>query len=113
MAYRIARADGEVVEGELAFGEMLRVPTADEQVDVQITPRRGVNVGVGKSERLQCTCRGGEVGIVLDARGRPFDPAAEEDPGRRRERNARWAEVMDACPARAWTAGGEARELPA
>ena len=97
MAYRIGRHGAQPVVGELAFGQMLRVPLAeDEEADVEIVPVRGVDVGAGSSSPLARRCRGGEVGIVLDARGRPLQLA--DDESERRRQLVSWLRALDLYP---------------
>jgi len=101
MSYRISIPGAAAVEGELAFGEVIRVRASQQdRVEVEIVPARGIDVGAGKSNRLVRTCRGGEVGIVLDARGRPIRFAS--DPAQRREQAARWLRALDVYPREAF-----------
>lgn len=94
---RITPPAGAPVEAELKVGEMLRVPAGkDEQVEVDITPVRGVDMGAGPSRRLTTRCRGGEVGVVVDARGRPI--AFADDPAERRRQAAEWLRALDIYP---------------
>ena len=80
----------------MAFGEMLRVPAGvGEQVQVEIAPVRGVDVGAGSSARLRRSCPGGEVGIVIDARGRPLDGAEE---AHNRSELRQWLRALDVYP---------------
>jgi len=97
LRYSLRAPGGRDAEGEMKAGEIMRFPAgADEQVEAEITPSRGVDVGAGPSRRLEAKCRGGEVGIVIDARGRPiqFDP----DPASRRAQVAGWLRALDAYP---------------
>jgi len=97
LAYRLARSGGEPFVGDLAFGQMLRIPVDEgDRLDVDVTPVRGVDVGAGSSARLRTTCRGGQVGVVLDARGRPLQHVAEEQ--ERRRQADRWLQALDAYP---------------
>ena len=103
MSYRIVLPDSAPLEGELAFGELLRVPAAEDQwAEVIITPARGVDVGAGKSVRLERECRGGAVGIVLDARGRPIRFAP--DAPARQEQSAKWLGALEVYPPEAFVA---------
>jgi hypothetical protein len=95
--YRLTPPGSAALEGELAFGEMLRVPAGEEYyVKVDITPARGVDVGAGKSNRLLARCRGGQVGIVLDTRGRPLQLPGDE--AERLSRVNGWLRAMDVYP---------------
>jgi uncharacterized protein (TIGR01319 family) len=103
MRYRARTPSGEEFEGDLPFGKMLRVPAReDEWVEVEVSPARGVDVGAGKSVRLVRKCRGGQVGVVLDARGRPIH--LPEDQEERRTMLVEWLRTMDVYPKKAYTA---------
>jgi hypothetical protein len=57
----------------LNVGEMRLIRLgADERVRAVLTPSRGFDVGAGPGKRLECELRGGTVGLMLDARGRPL-----------------------------------------
>jgi hypothetical protein len=97
LRYALTGPDGRRLVGELKVGGMLRVPAGPgESVEVDLSPARGVDVGAGPSRRLQRSCRGGQAGVVIDARGRPiqFSSDAQE----RRRQVVEWAQVLDAYP---------------
>ena len=103
MAYRVARPGSPPLQGELPFGGMLRIQAGqDEWLEVEVTPARGVDVGAGKSERLVHRCRGGQVGIVLDARGRPI--RLPRDPSECRRQVAHWLRDLEVYPEQALVA---------
>jgi len=96
LAYRI-RVGSRLTEGELAFGEVLRVPAREgEECQVEIDPVRGIDVGAGPNRRLKRECRGGAVGIVLDARGRPL--RFPEEAARRKEVVRGWFDAVGLYP---------------
>jgi len=97
LSYHIKPPQGDVLEGDLAWGDVMLVPAgAEEACEVDVRPARGVDVGAGPSRPLARQCRGGQVGVVLDARGRPIlFPAEAED---RRRIIARWLSTMDIYP---------------
>jgi hypothetical protein len=100
MKYRLTLPGLGPVQGELTFGEMLRIPASEEEyAEVDIAPARGVDVGAGQSNRLLTQCRGGQVGIVLDARGRPLKLA--EDEAERASQLAGWLRALDVYPQKA------------
>lgn len=64
--------------GALRFGEVKRLPLADgESANVVVEPARGFDVGAGPGRRVGREVRGGTVGLILDARGRPLELPAE------------------------------------
>jgi len=91
--YKVSTANG-TVEGGLDWGQILRVEAgSDETLNVEITPARGVDVGAGSSQPLVTSCRGGQVGLVLDARGRPI--LFPRDAQARRGLVSAWYQAMD------------------
>jgi hypothetical protein len=64
----------EKICGELMFGELRLIPASYEPVRVTLTPSKGLDVGNGRNEILETEVYGGDVGIILDGRGRqPFN----------------------------------------
>jgi len=60
--------------GELTFGELELVELGiDETAEIEVKPGRGFDVGAGPGKTLKRTVRGGTVGLILDARGRPLE----------------------------------------
>jgi len=73
MTVAIEMPDGNTKEEEVSFGEIKKIPfKGNEAAKVQISPRRGFDVGAGQGRKREAIVTGGEVGIVLDGRGRPL-----------------------------------------
>jgi len=90
--YAIQRPDGEVVTGELAWGEIrLFRLAAEERASVRLTPYHHTDVGAGAGVELETEVTGGVVGLVLDGRGRPIDVTPADAP-------AAWAKELEAYP---------------
>jgi uncharacterized protein (TIGR01319 family) len=79
-AYQASLPQG-VQTGELRVGQLLRFPL-EGVAEVVVRPGRGWDVGAGPGQELRAQVRGGEVGLVLDGRGRPirFAERAAERP---------------------------------
>ncbi|HWL09819.1 MAG TPA: glutamate mutase L [Planctomicrobium sp.] len=61
--------------GGLSFGELKTLPLAvGETAQIELVPARGVDLGNGPGSVVNGTIRGGTVGVILDARGRPLWP---------------------------------------
>ncbi|MBA3316392.1 MAG: glutamate mutase L [Planctomycetota bacterium] len=59
--------------GEMAFGALRLFPLADgAAATVTIHPARGFDCGAGSGKEITKEVRGGTVGLILDARGRPL-----------------------------------------
>jgi hypothetical protein len=68
---------------ELRYGDITVIPLPrDKQSEVTIQPRR-VELEPGQSGSRRFTVNGGELGLILDARGRPWrfprDPKERQD----------------------------------
>jgi len=65
--------------GEMLCGDMLLFPLAEEEwATVTVEPRRGYDFGEGSGKRVEFKVRGGTVGLILDARGRPLMVPTDE-----------------------------------
>ena len=93
----VIKTESGTLEGEMKYGDLLKVPLGDEEVaEVEIEPERGVDVGAGPNRPLETECSGGQVGLILDARGRPLNlPDDEEE---RRELVKTWNRAVDVYP---------------
>ena len=88
--------------GEMAYGDISLIPLAEGQTaKVTIEPERGFDVGAGPGKRAEREVRGGAVGIVLDARGRPLLVPADRATGR--PLVEKWAKALDLYPGLATT----------
>lgn len=83
----------DVRHGELA---LVDVPRSDVPVVAHITPERRYDVGAGVGKPRTVELVGGVVGVVVDARGRPFSlPSSAEA---RVAALERWAATLDEYP---------------
>ena len=93
----VIKTESGTLEGEMKYGDLLKVPLGDEEVaEVEIEPERGVDVGAGPNRPLVTECSGGQVGLILDARGRPLN--LPEDEEERRELVRTWNRAVDVYP---------------
>jgi uncharacterized protein (TIGR01319 family) len=78
--------------GELACGDvaLVRVPP-EQEVEVVVEPASGFDLGAGPGKRIARRIKGGTVGILFDARGRPL--TLPESAADRRAAVARWAQT--------------------
>jgi len=83
--------------GSLNVGDIELVPLGEaDEVTVVIEPAKGFDVGAGPGRRRECTLRGGTVGLIFDARGRPV--MVPEDRAESRTIVRRWVEAMRLYP---------------
>jgi len=90
----------------IAAGDLQRVPLAPgARARAAIEPARGVDVGAGPGVPLDAELEGGEVGLLLDGRGRPL--AMPSDARERIASIERWIAALDLYPG-----AGAARGVP-
>ncbi len=83
---------------DVAFGDLglLPLPTG-RRATLTATPERGFDLGAGRGRPVTREVRGGEVGVIVDARGRqPFHLPA--DPAARIERLRAWNRALSLYP---------------
>ncbi|MCW4049000.1 MAG: glutamate mutase L [Candidatus Bathyarchaeota archaeon] len=67
------KSDGSTIEWTLKYGEVKILPFRDmEQVELFLNPNK-MNLGAGKGKVMTRTVMGGELGVIIDARGRPLE----------------------------------------
>jgi uncharacterized protein (TIGR01319 family) len=83
--------------GEMTFGEIKLLPLAPgETAMVKVEPARGFDVGAGPKKPIEREVKGGTVGLILDARGRPLSLPEQRDACQRTI--ASWVEALDLYP---------------
>ena len=98
--------DGTALDDDVPFGDMRVYPLAvGETARVKVTPARGLDVGAGPGKLLEATLSGGVVGLMVDARGRPFTLPVEEQVGYLTEARS-LGELADGITAVAQLSGG-------
>ncbi len=71
--FTYAISGGANESGRMNVGDLKLLPLgAGETAKVVIEPERGFDCGAGPGKRIERTVRGGTVGLILDARGRPL-----------------------------------------
>jgi hypothetical protein len=92
--FRFELSGGALRErGELKCGDVRCLPLGPgESVEAVLEPARGFDLGSGPGKRVECRLHGGEVGIILDARGRPLVLPARRSECRAMVR--RWSEAF-------------------
>ena len=69
LRYKIL-TDGKKYEGILKYGELFLLPIPNGEYNCIIQPNGNVDIGFGKGNDFKGTIYGGDVGVVLDGRGR-------------------------------------------
>ena len=88
--------NGEKKDIEVRYGELIRIEAEYEEIKAVLTPAKGVDVGAGDGEQISTTIFGGQVGIVLDGRGRPLEIDASSS--KRISNLKKWSEAMNEYP---------------
>jgi hypothetical protein len=79
--------------GEMMYGEMKLLPLGpEESVRVTVEPEKGFDCGAGPGKIVEREVRGGTVGLILDARGRPL--ALPEDRATGRQVVEKWVRAL-------------------
>ena len=76
---KLEYGDGKINEITLDGGQLVLIDAGYEQIDITLTPSKGVDVGAGVNEVIQTKIFGGQVGIIFDCRGRPFKLSDQAD----------------------------------
>ena len=71
--FKYTLSGGATGSGELKVGDLNLIPlAAGETATVTIEPSKGFDFGAGPGKSIEQQVRGGTVGIIMDARGRPL-----------------------------------------
>ncbi len=66
--------------GSMTWGDILLRPSADwDGARLTLTPAKGVDLGLGKGERIERELSSGVVGLIIDCRGRPLELPADHN----------------------------------
>jgi uncharacterized protein (TIGR01319 family) len=83
--------------GEMMYGDLKLFPLGEGETAMAIIePAKGFDVGAGPGKRLEREVKGGTVGLILDARGRPLQLPQEREVCRRTI--ARWVSALNLYP---------------
>jgi uncharacterized protein (TIGR01319 family) len=78
MKYQLKRSNGQTETGEILGGDLLLLPLGpDEKAMLEVTPTGSLDVGGGPGKVFEKEVRGGSVGLIFDARGRPLSLPAD------------------------------------
>ncbi len=79
--------------GEMKTGDLKLYPLGlGETARVSVEPARGFDLGAGPGTPIEREVRGGTVGLILDARGRPLKLPEDRDLGR--QLMTKWVEAL-------------------
>lgn len=97
MTVELTMPDGSKMDESVDFGEVKRIGLSEKaEAEAVISPHRGLDVGAGSGNRVEKTVMGGEVGLILDARGRPIKiPQGEAE---KKALLLKWFKALDLYP---------------
>tara|TARA_Y100000996_G_C22547673_1_gene652479 strand:- start:836 stop:2611 length:1776 start_codon:yes stop_codon:yes gene_type:complete len=78
LKYKI-KMDNETIEGNLKTGEMKLIKLEKYECEIILNPEKNYDVGGGKGNSINKKIVVGEVGIILDGRGRPIQFNTDKD----------------------------------
>lgn len=88
--------DGNAIKHELKTGELIKIDAPYEPMEAILTPSKNMDIGTGKGEVINTKIYGGQVGILLDGRGRPFE--LPETDNERIAKLQEWSKVVNEYP---------------
>lgn len=88
--------DGNAIKHELKTGELIKIDAPYEPMEAILTPSRNMDIGAGKGEVINTKIYGGQVGILLDGRGRPLE--LPETDNERIAKLQEWSKVVNEYP---------------
>jgi hypothetical protein len=95
---RMKSSDENVIEKDITFGELEVIPLENgKQAEIEILlARKSFDVGKGEGKSLTAIVKGGPVGLIIDARGRPI--SIPKDKEKRLTKLAEWGKALSALP---------------
>ena len=72
---KLQRDDSSELEIKVPFGTIRRMPLRADQTGIlELRPHRRLDMGMGKAGLgVKVKVRGGSLGVIIDARGRPLE----------------------------------------
>ena len=89
-------SNGEKKEVILDGGQITLIEAEFQEIDITLTPSKGIDVGAGVNEIIKTKVYGGQVGIIFDCRGRPLKLSKE--PSERISDLKSWSSALNEYP---------------
>lgn len=95
--YSISLPDGRVIEDSIPCGDIRLYPLpVDQEATAELMPSKNFDLGEGRGKKVQRKLNGGVGGIIIDARGRPFE--LPDDNNKRIKDLKRWFDAVKLYP---------------
>ena len=88
--------NGDKKNIDISFGDLIRIKVGYEEVKATLTPAKSVDVGAGLGEQINTKIFGGQVGIIIDGRGRPLH--IDNSSSKRITDLKKWSGAVDEYP---------------
>ncbi len=88
--------NGEKENIDIRFGDLVRIRVGYEKVKATLTPGKNIDVGAGIGEQVNTDIYGGQVGIIIDGRGRPLQ--IDQSSSKRIADLKKWSDAVDEYP---------------
>ncbi|MDA9935451.1 glutamate mutase L [Candidatus Marinimicrobia bacterium] len=88
--------NGDKKNIDISFGDLIRIKVGYEEIKATLTPGKSVDVGAGTGEQINTKIFGGQVGIIIDGRGRPLQ--IEKSSSKRISDLKKWSDAVDEYP---------------
>ena len=96
LTFELKLPDGNSIKHDLKTGELIQIDARYEPMQAKLTPARNMDVGAGKGESITTKIYGGQMGVLLDGRGRPL--VLPETDSERIAKLQEWSNVVNEYP---------------
>ena len=70
---KLEMPDGTTIHENMRYGDIKKISLGvGETANIEAHPKRGMDMGQGPNKNIEGKVHGGEVGVIIDARGRPL-----------------------------------------
>ena len=88
--------NGDKKNIDIRLGDLIRIRVGYEKVKATLTPGKNIDVGAGIGEQVNTDIYGGQVGIIIDGRGRPLQ--INQSSSKRIVDLKKWSDAVDEYP---------------
>jgi uncharacterized protein (TIGR01319 family) len=94
MEIKLDMPDGTTINEHVVYGDIKKISLdVGETAKIEIHPKKGMDMGQGPNKHMEGVVHGGEVGVIIDARGRPL--SLPEKPEERMNKILGWNKTME------------------
>ena len=94
MEIKLDMPDGATIHEHIVYGDIKKISLdVGETAKIEIHPKKGMDMGLGPNKHIEGVVHGGEVGVIIDARGRPL--SLPEKPEERMNKILEWNKTLE------------------